>query len=151
MPPKIHTPQNVICFRHIGAGARISVLPSVKLTKISRLEKAGGLVTGSDIDARSALPDPVFTQCPLANLPQFYLYTWMFTHTHTHSHTHSHTHTHTRCTKQILHLVSSKNIFICFCYISLPLPKICYQRGTETHTLHHIKSFCNDIGGWDQV
>ena len=56
-----------------------------------------------------------------------------------------------RRTKQILHLVPSKNIFICFCYISLPLPKICYQRGTGTHTLHHIKSFCNDIGVCDQV
>ena len=26
--------------------------------------------------------------------------------------------------KQILHLVPSKNLFICFCYISLHLPKI---------------------------
>jgi len=53
----------------------------------------------------------------------------------------------------VLHLVPSKRkkIFRYFCYISLPLSKICYQRGTGTHTLHDIKSFCNDIGGWDQV
>ena len=28
------------------------------------------------------------------------------------------------CVKQILHLVPSKNLYICFCYISLHLPKI---------------------------
>ena len=52
------------------------------------------------------------------------------------------------CTKQILDVVPSKNIFICFCYTSLHLPKIWYQRGTGTNTLHYIKSFCNGTGEW---
>ena len=56
--------------------------------------------------------------------------------------------------KQILQLVPSKNLDICFCYISFICPKkakIWYQRGTGTNTLHYIKIFCNGIGGWDQA
>ena len=54
------------------------------------------------------------------------------------------------CLKQILHS-PSKNLYICFWCISLYLPKIWYQQGTRTNTLHYIKSFFNGIGGWDQV
>ena len=40
------------------------------------------------------------------------------------------------CTQQILDVVPSKNVFICFCYISLHLHKIWYQQGTGTNILH---------------
>ena len=60
------------------------------------------------------------------------------------------------CVKRILHLVPSKNLYICFCYISLHLlhkgKNLISARHWEHYIkLHYIKSFCNGIGGWDQV
>ena len=40
------------------------------------------------------------------------------------------------CVKQILHLVKFKNLYICFCYISLHLPTIWYQRALGP--IHYI-------------
>ena len=48
-------------------------------------------------------------------------------------------------------LILSKNIYTCFCYISLHLPKIGQNLKSARHWDHYIKSFGNGIGGWDQV
>ena len=44
------------------------------------------------------------------------------------------------CTKQILHLVPSQNLYIWFCNISSLLPEIWYRRrtGTTSSALHYI-------------
>ena len=42
------------------------------------------------------------------------------------------------CMKQILHLVPSKNLYICFCYISLHLPKIGQNLISAGHSDQYI-------------
>ena len=69
---------HVICFGHIGSPFLCASICEINENTASGLgldRRTSGLVwwvTGSDIDARSALLAPVFTRRPHASLPQFH-------------------------------------------------------------------------------